>query len=67
MQVSTFEKPRREELGIAGGRVNYDKLDVDGFVSPAQVRILTQLLVHKNKYRRNDKPDVDGFVSPAQG
>jgi hypothetical protein len=50
VQVSTFEKPRREELGIAGGRVNYDKLDVDGFVSPAQVQILTPLLVHKNKH-----------------
>ena len=36
MLMETFEKPRREELGIAGARVNYDKLDVDGLVFPAQ-------------------------------
>ena len=34
--LEAFEKPKREELGLAGNRVNYDKLDVDGFVSPGQ-------------------------------
>jgi DNA-directed RNA polymerase beta subunit len=27
---------QREELGAAGARANYDKLDVDGFASPGQ-------------------------------
>jgi len=34
--LEQFEKPQREELGSASSRVNYDKLDVDGLVFPAQ-------------------------------
>jgi hypothetical protein len=55
MCMEQFEKPRREELGVAGTRVNYDKLDVDGIVWASMCVCMCMCAVDKRVCGRSQR------------
>lgn len=62
LAMETFEKPIREELGAAGMRQNYDKVDADGFASPGQDVGDRDIIIAKTVLEKMD--DTNGDVAP---